>query len=64
MWTDGRYYIQAGKQLEAGWEMMKMEAGVTTWFEHIKNSLEANQVIGIDYSQYPASALKARTDYF
>lgn len=26
MWTDGRYYLQAGKQLEAGWVMMKMEA--------------------------------------
>ena len=36
MWTDGRYYIAAGKQLEAGWVMEKMEAGVTTWFEFIK----------------------------
>lgn len=33
MWTDGRYYIAAGKQLESGWEMCKMEKGVTNWFE-------------------------------
>ena len=26
MWTDGRYYLAAQKQLEAGWTMMKMEA--------------------------------------
>jgi Xaa-Pro aminopeptidase len=25
MWTDGRYYLAAGKQLEEGWEMMKIE---------------------------------------
>ena len=27
MWTDGRYYLQATKQLNDGWEMMKMEPG-------------------------------------
>ena len=26
MWTDGRYYLAAGKQLFEGWTMMKMEA--------------------------------------
>lgn len=25
MWTDGRYYLAAEKQLEAGWKMEKME---------------------------------------
>ena len=64
MWTDGRYYIQAEKQLEAGWEMMKMEAGQTMWFEHIKNTLQEGQVLGIDFTQYPASALQARVEYF
>jgi Xaa-Pro aminopeptidase len=28
MWTDGRYYLAAEKQLESGWTMMKMEASV------------------------------------
>ena len=35
MWTDGRYYLQAGKQLYEGWEMMKMERGVTPWFKWV-----------------------------
>ena len=33
MWTDGRYYIQAEAQLEEGWTMMKIERGVTNWFD-------------------------------
>jgi Xaa-Pro aminopeptidase len=24
MWTDGRYFLQAEKQLDEGWKMMKM----------------------------------------
>ena len=39
MWTDGRYYIAAAKQLEAGWQMMKLEAGLLTWFEYVRDSL-------------------------
>ena len=64
MWTDGRYYIAAAAQLEEGWELMKMEKGVPTWFEHIKESLSANENVGIDYTQYPAAALQNRVDYF
>ena len=44
--------------------MMKMEKGVTTWFEHIKNTLSAEQVVGIDFTQYPASALENRINFF
>ena len=44
--------------------MMKMERGMTTWFEHIKNTLSAEQVVGIDYTQYPAEPLKNRIEFF
>ncbi len=44
--------------------MEKMEKGVPSWFEFLKTNLSANQVIGMDYSQYPASALDARTKFF
>ena len=27
MWTDGRYFLSAPKQLEAGWTMMKIGLG-------------------------------------
>jgi len=39
LWTDGRYYLQAEKQLHEGWKMEKMEAGVPTWFEFVAASL-------------------------
>ena len=40
MWTDGRYYIQAERQLEAGWKMMKAgEPGGVEWPDYIKNTL-------------------------
>ena len=42
MWTDGRYYIAAAKQLEAGWTMQKMEKDIPSWFEFIKTKLSAN----------------------
>jgi Xaa-Pro aminopeptidase len=54
MWTDGRYYLQAGKQLEAGWEMQKMEPGVPTYFEWISTYLQAGDKIGVDPSQIGA----------
>ena len=50
MWTDGRYYLQAGRQLESGWEMMKWEAGAIMWPDYVKSKLTANQVVGLDFS--------------
>jgi Xaa-Pro aminopeptidase len=50
MWTDGRYYLQAGKQLLEGWEMMKMEAGIPPYFEWIKNNIPEGTKIGVDAS--------------
>ena len=41
-----------------------MEKDIPSWFEFIKSSLSASQVVGIDYSQYPASALETRTKFF
>ena len=57
MWTDGRYYLQAGKQLEAGWEMQKMEPGVPTYFEWISTNLQAGDKIAVDPSQIGAGNL-------
>ena len=54
MWTDGRYYLQAGKQLEAGWEMQKMEPGILSYFEWISTNLKAGEKIGVDPSQIGA----------
>lgn len=50
MWTDGRYFLQAGMQMEGtGVELRKMgEPGVPTVVEYIESVLPENGVIGFD----------------
>lgn len=50
MWTDARYYLQAEKQLYEGWQMMKLEAGHTTYFEWINQNLPKGATVGVDDS--------------
>lgn len=64
MWTDGRYYLQAGKQLEAGWEMKKMEAGEPPYFEWIVSNVAKGSKIGVDPTQIAVAAFKNRSKYF
>ena len=50
LWTDGRYFIQAAKQLEGSTvELMKMgEPGVPTIHEFLVDTLPENGVLGFD----------------
>lgn len=50
LFTDGRYFVQAGKQLKgSGVELFKMfEPGVPTLEEHIYNIVPENGVLGFD----------------
>ena len=50
LWVDGRYFIQAAKQIEgSGVHMMKMgEPGVPTLEEYLKDTLPENAVLGFD----------------
>ena len=64
MWTDGRYYLQAQKQLYEGWDMMKMEAGIPPYFEWIKENIPSGTVIGVDDTQIPAQTFNLRRDLF
>jgi len=50
MWTDGRYFLQAEKQLESGWKLMKMDVGELTYFEWIAANLKEDTKIGLDAS--------------
>ena len=49
-WTDGRYFIQAAKQIEGtGVELMKMgEPGFPTLNEYLESTLPENGVLGFD----------------
>ncbi|ORX33572.1 peptidase M24, structural domain-containing protein [Kockovaella imperatae] len=48
-WTDGRYFLQAEKQLGKEWILMKSGmTGVPTWQQWLKNDLPAKSRIGMD----------------
>ena len=53
-WTDGRYWLQASRELEDGWELMKAGepgvAGVAEWLGSDAGAAElgAGAVLGID----------------
>ena len=49
LWTDGRYFVQAAKELYKGISLMKMgEKGVPTVREFIKNTVRRGESIGLD----------------
>ena len=50
LWTDGRYFIQAAKQIEGtGVELMKMgEPGFPTLTEYLADTLPENGILGFD----------------
>ena len=54
LWTDGRYFIQAQRQIEnTGFELMKMgEEGVLTYTEWIKENIKDNEVVGLNAKYY------------
>ena len=60
LWTDGRYFIQAGKELEGSEiRLMKMcEDGVESLEEYIKNKLPKDAVLGFDGRTVSASKAK------
>jgi Xaa-Pro aminopeptidase len=52
LWTEGRYYIQAEKELYNGWEMRKMERGEKDLKTYIKENITDNCKIGVDLNLY------------
>ncbi|TYJ52805.1 hypothetical protein B9479_006568 [Cryptococcus floricola] len=56
LWTDGRYWIQAEKQLGPGWSLMKSGApDVPTWNDWLATTLDPTSKIGIDPTLLPFS---------
>ena len=60
LWTDGRYYIQAEKQLQGtGIELFKAgELGVPSYTQWLKNELKENETIGFDGRIFSSAAVK------
>lgn len=60
LWTDGRYYIQAEKQLEnSGIQLFRAaDLGVPSYTEWLKNTLGENSCIGFDGDVFAANSVK------
>ncbi|WVN87378.1 uncharacterized protein L203_102556 [Cryptococcus depauperatus CBS 7841] len=55
-WTDGRYWLQAEKQLGEGWRLKKSGLpGTPTWSQWLVQSLSSTARIGIDPTLIPYS---------
>jgi Xaa-Pro aminopeptidase len=51
LFTDGRYFNQASKQLDENWQLMKVgKLNVPTWDEWVADISQEGQVIGVDPS--------------
>jgi Xaa-Pro aminopeptidase len=61
LFTDSRYYLQAGNQLSDDWTLMKMEPKDPTIEEVIFDKLKGKRV-GIDPFQFSFSKFKAWTE--
>ncbi|KAF8176456.1 Creatinase/Prolidase N-terminal domain-containing protein [Pholiota molesta] len=62
LFTDGRYFLQAGKQLDQNWKLMKQGLpDVFTWQEFLYKDLNANTKIGIDAKLISASDAESLT---
>ena len=49
LWTDGRYYIQAAKEIQGSeFELFKKEKGVPDYMEFLEQSLTRGQGVGLD----------------
>lgn len=49
LWTDGRYFLQAEKQLDSNWKLMKAGIpGTATREEYLASKLQAGEQVGVD----------------
>ncbi|QLY80064.1 aminopeptidase P family protein [Clostridium intestinale] len=66
LWTDGRYYIQAEKQLEgSGIRLFKMaDIGVPSYTEWLKNTLKEGSTVGFDGSVFSVDLFKGMEKAF
>jgi len=64
LWTDGRYFLQAEKQLEKGWQLMKIDVGLPYYFEWVHDNLPKGTRIGVDTSTMSRLAYDRRLKSF
>ena len=63
-WTDSRYYLACERQLEAGWEMMKMEKEVPSYNDWVRDNMNEGDKIAVDARVMGVAGVKLRTTTF
>lgn len=61
MWTDGRYYLAADKQLYEGWKLMKMEPGVPHYSVWLKENMKKGSRVQVCETQIPYKIFETRS---
>lgn len=64
LWTDGRYWLAAEKELLPGWTLMKITEGVPRYFEWVVQNMAKGSNIGFDPLILTAESIKLRKEYF
>jgi Xaa-Pro aminopeptidase len=64
LWTDGRYWLAAEKELFPGWTLMKLAEGVPKYYEWVEQNLQKGSVIAYDPYILTADSVKLRKEYF
>ncbi|KAJ1412338.1 hypothetical protein B484DRAFT_176844 [Ochromonadaceae sp. CCMP2298] len=65
LWTDGRYFLQAGKQLSSEWTLMKSgQPGVLEMAEWVAENLVRGQCVGVDSMLIPVGEARSLSNSF
>jgi Xaa-Pro aminopeptidase len=60
LWTDGRYFLQAEKELSSEWKLMKsLEKGVPDIYDWILDNTQPGQTVGVDAWLFSTAAAKS-----
>lgn len=62
MWTDGRYYLAAEKELYEGWKMMKWDKG-KLYFDWLAENGKEGWKVGADTNQLGIGSFNTRRDW-
>lgn len=64
LWTDGRYFLQAERELGPDWRQMKLISGVQRYNEWILANMKPGSKVGFDPFLMTAQTVKARKEEF
>lgn len=64
LWTDGRYFLQAERELGPGWQLMKLISGVQRYNDWILTNMKPGSKVGFDPFLMTEQTVKARKEEF